>query len=187
MPTRRHDAEADLTAWARYLESVTPLPGRRKPARPAPPPAPPADTAPLANATPPSRRPERPSRRPAPLPALAVGAPPAGLDRATWTRFQTGRMATTRSLDLHGMTVAHAHQAVAALIMDAAARGERCVEIVTGHGRRFGGPEGGVLRREVPLWLDSPPLRALVLAVSHPHPANQGALRILLRRRRAHQ
>jgi DNA-nicking Smr family endonuclease len=182
MPTRRHDAEADLAAWSRYLESVTPLPGRRKPARPVAPPAPAVEVVAMPQDMP-SRRIDRPARRQAPAP-LAIGAPPAGLDRATWGRFHGGRMTTTRSLDLHGMTVAHAHQAVAALIMDAAARGERCVEIVTGHGRRLAGAEGGALRREVPLWLEAPPLRALVLAVSHPHPANPGALRVLLRRRR---
>lgn len=182
MPTRRHEAEADLAAWSRYLESVTPLPGRRKPAGPAPSQEAIRDAVAMPQVIP-SRRVDRPARRQAPAP-LAIGAPPAGLDRATWNRFHGGRMATARSLDLHGMTVTHAHQAVAALIMDAAARGERCVEIVTGHGRRLAGPEGGVLRREVPLWLEAPPLRALVLAVSHPHPANPGALRVLLRRRR---
>jgi DNA-nicking Smr family endonuclease len=39
-----------------------------------------------------------------------------------------------------------------------------------------------VLRRELPLWLNLPALRPLVLAASHPHPANPGSVKLLLRR-----
>jgi DNA-nicking Smr family endonuclease len=44
--------------------------------------------------------------------------------------------------------------------------------------------QGGVLRREVPLWLNLPELRGLVLAAAHPHAANPGSVRLLLRRPR---
>jgi DNA-nicking Smr family endonuclease len=63
----------------------------------------------------------------------------------------------------------------------------RCVEIVTGRGRRDGTPwtEGtGVIRREFPLWLNRPDIRPLVLGAAHPHAANPGAVRLLLRRPR---
>ena len=40
------------------------------------------------------------------------------------------------------------------------------------------------LRRELPIWLNLPELRPLVLAAAHPHPANSGAVRLLLRRLR---
>jgi len=40
----------------------------------------------------------------------------------------------------------------------------------------------GVLRRELPLWLNLPELRPLVLAAAHPHPGNEGAVRVLVRR-----
>ena len=39
-----------------------------------------------------------------------------------------------------------------------------------------------MLRRELPLWLNLPDLRPLVLAASHPHAANNGSVRLLLRR-----
>jgi DNA-nicking Smr family endonuclease len=39
-----------------------------------------------------------------------------------------------------------------------------------------------VLRRELPLWLNMSELRPLILAVTHPHAANDGAVRLLLRR-----
>ena len=47
-----------------------------------------------------------------------------------------------------------------------------------------GGPEGGVLRRELPHWLNLPALRPLVLGAVHPQGANSGAVHLLLRRRR---
>ena len=55
----------------------------------------------------------------------------------------------------------------------------RCVEVITGHGNTSG---GGVLRRELPLWLNLPDIRPMVLAAAHPHAANRGAVRLLLRR-----
>jgi DNA-nicking Smr family endonuclease len=53
--------------------------------------------------------------------------------------------------------------------------------VITGRGS---GETGGVIRRELPLWLNLPQLRPLVLAVTHPHAANVGAVRLLLRRTR---
>jgi hypothetical protein len=44
--------------------------------------------------------------------------------------------------------------------------------------------QGGVLRRELPLRLNLPELRGVVLAAAHPHAANPGAVRLLLRRAR---
>lgn len=171
---------ADLEVWTRYLRHVRPLRGVRVPE--APPANKPASARPeptIAAPTPtpaPAPAPVLPPRRP----AVAIGVAPPGLDRATWTKFRAGRIAPERTLDLHGMTTAAAHVAVSALIAGAVSRGMRCVEIVTGHGRRAGGE--GVLRREVPFWLNDGALRSHILAVCHPHAANQGALRVLLRR-----
>ncbi|MHB1304476.1 MAG: Smr/MutS family protein [Acidiphilium sp.] len=175
---RKADARAaDLEAWARYLRHVTPLPGMRAPAV-----ADPAAPMPMVMAATVATLPSPQPRLRRPATAIAIGVAPPGLDRATWTRFRAGRIAPDRTLDLHGMTLAPAHGAVIALVAGAAAQGLRCVEIVTGHGRRAGGE--GVLRREVPFWLSEAPLRPLILAICHPHPANPGALRVLLRRAR---
>jgi DNA-nicking Smr family endonuclease len=55
------------------------------------------------------------------------------------------------------------------------------VEIITGRGS---GEAGGVIRRDLPLWLNLPGLRPMILATTHPHAANPGAVRVLLKRRR---
>jgi DNA-nicking Smr family endonuclease len=110
-------------------------------------------------------------------PLLAPGAAPAGLDKASWRNFAAGKMRATRRLDLHGHTAARAHHAVIQLVESSQAAGIRCIEIITG--------KGEVLARELPHWLNAPALRPLILAATPPHPANQGSLRILLRRKPA--
>ncbi|MCA3413410.1 MAG: hypothetical protein INF84_02320, partial [Roseomonas sp.] len=45
-------------------------------------------------------------------------------------------------------------------------------------------PEGGVLRRELPDWLNAPDMRRLLLGAAHPHAANTGAVHLMLRRRK---
>jgi DNA-nicking Smr family endonuclease len=70
---------------------------------------------------------------------------------------------------------------VRAFLAEAQADGLRCVAVITGRGST---PEGGVLRRELPHWLNAPDLRRIVLGAAHPHKANTGAVHLLLRRRR---
>ncbi len=66
-----------------------------------------------------------------------------------------------------------------AAIAKARAEKLRCIEIVTGRGR---GEEGGAIRREWVHWLNRPDLRPQILAAAHPHAANPGATRLLLRK-----
>jgi DNA-nicking Smr family endonuclease len=119
--------------------------------------------------------------RRSPAAPLAVGDAPAGVDTASWNRLRTGRLAPERTLDLHGRTADAAFQALAAFLHRAQADRVRCVEIITGRGD---GAAGGVIRRELPLWLNLAALRPLVLGAAYPHPANLGAVRLLLRRPR---
>jgi DNA-nicking Smr family endonuclease len=108
------------------------------------------------------------------LAPLAIGAQPGGVDSATWHRFRTGKLPAARVLDLHGHTAQRAFHSLATFLRVAQAEGSRCVEVVTG--------QGGVLRRELPHWLNLPELRGVVLAAAHPHAANPGSVRLLLRR-----
>jgi DNA-nicking Smr family endonuclease len=164
----RRLTEADRLDWASYALHVSALDT-----------APSAETQVSASAQAAAVAKPVPARRPA-APPVHVGAAPAGLDRATWTRFRTGKLAPSRTLDLHGQTAHRAFAALHAFLLGAYAEGVRCVEVVTGRGQG----EGGVLRRELPHWLNGPELRHLVLAASHPHPANPGSVRLLLRRAR---
>ena len=108
----------------------------------------------------------------------------AGVDRRTAERLRRGKLHIDARLDLHGYTQAAAHSALTAFVTDGAAQGHRCVLVVTGKGPV--GQGGGVLRRQVPEWLNLPPCRGLVLAIaeSQPQHGGSGALYVLLRRNR---
>jgi DNA-nicking Smr family endonuclease len=172
MARRKGLTEEDLRLWAAYGRTLTRLmPGRTRlplppePPQPAsPPPAPPplvADKPSLAR----------------PTPELGLNAAPAGLDKSAWKNFRTGKTRVQSRLDLHGHTAAKAHHEVRHFLETAHGSGIRCVEIITG--------KGEILARELPHWLNTPSLRPLILALAHPHEANTGSVRILLRRRRA--
>jgi DNA-nicking Smr family endonuclease len=167
--------EEDRRQWALYAQAIAPLPGRKPPDPARDPPPPSALT---VSPAPPPEGPPRGRPRAAPL---AVGDHPGGVDRATWQRLRTGKLAPARTLDLHGRTAERAFHALAGFLRAAQADGVRCVEVITGRGS---GEAGGVIRREFPHWLNRPDLRPLVLAASHPHPANPGSVRVLLRRPR---
>uniref|UniRef100_UPI00261A4F79 Smr/MutS family protein n=1 Tax=Acidocella sp. TaxID=50710 RepID=UPI00261A4F79 len=107
----------------------------------------------------------------------ALEGAPAGLDKATWAKFRTQKIRAEARLDLHGHTATHAHAEVRRFLEAAHDLHMRCVEIITG--------QGEVIARELPHWLNAPGLRPLILAISHPHARNRGAVRVLLRRIRA--
>ena len=163
----------DHAAWALYLRTVKLLPGR------APVELAPAPTASPAAAPPkvPIERP--PMRLPPRLAWLTIGENPGGVDKSSWSRFCSGKLPVARKLDLHAHTAEQAHRTLRDFLAQAHADRLRVVEIVTGRGA---GPEGGVLRRELPIWLNLPEVRPMILAAAHPHAANPGSVRLLLRR-----
>jgi len=172
--------------WQEYARSVQPLKGRADPlpapgpdpVEPVPPAALPASPPPPAQARRKAGGPVLPP--PSLVPPVAVGQREHGLDDTSWRALSTGRLRPERRLDLHGQKAQAAFQLLHAFLQRAHAERLRCVEIITGAGS---GPEGGILRRELPHWLSRPDLRHLVLAAVHPHRANLGSVRLLLRRR----
>jgi DNA-nicking Smr family endonuclease len=168
--------DADRALWRAYAAEVAPLPGRELPPEPPAPHAQPVPAAPMAG--PPVVAPA--PQRWAP-PDIVVNTPPAGLDDRRWKELRRGRIRPERTIDLHGRRAQEAHGAVRSFLADAYADGLRCVAVITGRGSSA---EGGVLRRELPHWLNAPDLRRILLGAAHPHSANTGAVHLLLRRRR---
>lgn len=179
-PTAGEDADL----WRRVAEGVTPL--RKRP----PPKAPPKP--PVKAKEPPAKKPNRrpaaapvppPPPAPPPLRELSHGAL-EGLDRRTGQRLKRGQLPIEARLDLHGRTQEEAHRALAAFIEGSHAAGRRCVLVVTGKGLR---PDGsvGVLRRNVPRWLNQPALRQKIVAFDHAaiKDGGEGALYVLLKKR----
>jgi len=171
MARRQGLSEDDLRLWAAYGRTLSRLmPGRTRLVVPVEEPVP----KPPAPAPPPVVQKPKLARVPA---ALGLNATPAGLDKSAWKNFRTGKTRVEARLDLHFHTAAKAHHEVRQFLDQAYGSGLRCVEIITG--------KGEILARELPHWLNAPGLRPLILALAHPHAANTGSVRILLRRRRA--
>jgi DNA-nicking Smr family endonuclease len=174
----------DVGLWRRAMRDVIPLRGRvvaldaAVPDREDPPPA---DRSHLARSGPDAG--ETQAVRPK-LPAKLAPPPPldafAGLDRASAERLKRGRYPIEARLDLHGMTQAEAHRALAGFVGGSRALGRRCVLVITGHGR----VSGGILKSAVPRWLKELDLRRHVLAITpaQPRDGGAGALYLLLRK-----
>src|SRR6185437_10047366 len=106
---RRLARSEDRDLWRQAMRDVAPLGERRPPPPEVPPAAPFAVIAP-----PPAPRPD-PICAP-PLPALPPLDRFAGIDRASAERLKRGRRQIEARLDLHGMTQAEAHRALAGFV-----------------------------------------------------------------------
>lgn len=185
MGKRRLSAE-ELRLWRAVAAQARPLRGKALPETPAeavplPPPVEPA---------PPARRPKAAKARATPPPP----APPApddlahgrtaGVDRRQAERLSRGKLAVEATLDLHGLTQDAARARLDVFIEAASDAGRRCVLVITGKGLMK--EDGGVLRQQVPRWLNQPPNRGRVLAFDYAQQKHggMGALYVLLKRRR---
>ena len=192
-------SEEDRALWARIKRDTEPL-KRKPPQRPetpreapeeaseeAPEAAPRRGPAAPATRRPPASRPRAaapPPPKPKPPPSLAHGDI-ADLDKRSAERMRRGKLPIEGRLDLHGHTQDQARRELAAFLAGAQAAGKRCVIVITGRGDITRG--GGVLRTQVPRWLNEPENRARVLAFDYaqPHHGGLGALYVLLRKARA--
>jgi DNA-nicking Smr family endonuclease len=121
---------------------------------------------------------------------VPVGPPPKvppplmPIDRRLKQRLARGQIEIDGRIDLHGRTLNEAHAALLRFLHRSQGEGARIVLVITGKG----GPDPergrGVLRRQVPLWLTLPDLRAYVLAVEEAHIAHGGAGALYVRLRR---
>lgn len=179
--------------WRAAMKTVAPLPGRDLPKEPEPPasaaagptgtPPPPPGGAVAGKAA--TVKPPAEPARPAEPPPLSPGAM-AGLDRRTAERIRRGKLPLEGRIDLHGLRQDEAHRVLAGFIDRSHREGKRAVLVITGKGTSRRDSGGGVLKANVPRWLNEPRLRPMVLSF---HPARQqhggdGALYVLLRRRR---
>lgn len=119
------------------------------------------------------------------------GAPAIHMDHKSFGRMKKGRLSPEARIDLHGMTLQQAHPALNRFILDSHAADRRLVLVITGKGKPspdLGAiPERrGVLKHQVPHWLQSGALRSAVLQVTEANlkHGGAGAFYVYLRRRR---
>ena len=132
----------------------------------------------------------KPARKAVAAPVVAPirpAAPPlAPLGRRMRAKLARGSEPIDARIDLHGMTQADAHAALAHFLRRAQARGARVVLVITGKGARAGDAvsERGVLKRQVPHWLESAALRPLVVGFENAGAGHGGAGALYVRLRR---
>ncbi len=104
------------------------------------------------------------------------------IDYRTHAKIRRGRLEVDAKLDLHGLRQDEAQRALTAFLRRAQADGAKIVIVVTGKGLTR--EEGGVLRRVVPLWLQAPQLRNLIISFGEAarHHGGEGALYVRIRR-----
>ena len=183
---KRSLSEEERALWESVARQAKPLRKRHRAPKPetvAPHPETPAAT--KAEVPPTSHQPAKIPRAPKPV----VPAPPplAPLGRRERSHLSRGRKEIEARLDLHGMTQTRAHRALSGFLQRAHSDGLTFVLVITGKGRTIGAEsERGVLRRQVPLWLNLPEFRTLVVGFEEAHIGHggEGALYVRIRRSR---
>ncbi|MFA5949207.1 MAG: Smr/MutS family protein [Hyphomicrobium sp.] len=199
-PRRRHLSKEDHALWEHTASSLEPLSRKRHRVHPA---NPETETEPqvrtaakqaqhhaIASAEGRTTEPKivPPKVEAAKAPALNT------FDRRAAKKLRQGHFEIEARIDLHGMRQVEAHTALRRFLFSCHSRGLRWVLVITGKGGRqrrneeesvgFGSSsERGVLKRNVPMWLAEPELRAIVVsftaaAIQH---GGDGALYIQLR------
>lgn len=127
----------------------------------------------------------------APSIAERLAHAPVRMDHKAHRNMTRGKLDPEGRIDLHGMTMAEAHPELIRFVLNAHDAGKRLVLVITGKGKRGldDGPipqRQGVLRHQVPQWLQLPPLGAVVLQVAQAHlkHGGSGAYYVYLRRSR---
>ena len=189
MKKRRQDGSDETQLFERAMQNVKPL--AKRPERPTAPQV----TVPCQPRAVPAAN---PTGQPHHLVAEMRPSDPRhaanGINKKQAERLRRGKLEIDARLDLHGMLQEEAHRRLSAFIHRAFDRGHRCVLVITGKGAPkeddFDGfmpnRNRGILKRNVPRWLNEPGLREKVLSVSEAQARHggSGALYVLLRRRR---
>ena len=133
-----------------------------------------------------------------PRPLIPSSPPPlADFDRRTARKVSKGRIDIEARIDLHGSRLDEAHGELLSFLRRCHADGKKMVLVITGKGRDSDDDRyrpldvvserrsRGVLRQQVPRWLDEPELRAIVTSYieAAQHHGGAGALYVRLRRR----
>jgi DNA-nicking Smr family endonuclease len=110
------------------------------------------------------------------------GSPLKPLTGREATRVLKSASAAEARLDLHGLSKTEAYIRVRSFLHESVRRGLRHVAIITGKGRTG----DGVLRRELPHWLNEPALRPLLSALAYApqEKGGSGVLHVLVKRKR---
>ncbi|MCH9808976.1 MAG: Smr/MutS family protein [Alphaproteobacteria bacterium] len=195
-------SDEDLMLWQHLTNTLHPLDARNKRITPVSfdepgftptPPAPHAKHTEIPHAKPQKTGAHAPRQR-----EKNASVPPqlSRFDPRQARKIRAGRIQIESKLDLHGMRQHQAHGALRSFLMRAHARKQKWVLVITGKGtfardtdaahsdgHVWDAPQRGVLRRSVPMWLEEPDLRSIVVSYTAAavHHGGEGALYVQLR------
>lgn len=114
------------------------------------------------------------------------------LDKRTAEKLRKGKMKIEARLDLHGLNRVAAYEALSRFITSSYHQGLRHVVVITGKGKSKATSDdwmsqgNGVLKQNVPLWLQENKIRSYILKVetAQPKDGGSGALYVYLKRNR---
>lgn len=197
---KRGLSDDDKALWNRVAATATPMDRGGAPKitedSPRPKPALSPKTTTTSNRLPAFRVGEKASFTQGPVnhaPSLSVqlAHAPVRMDHGTHKRMSRGKLKPEARIDLHGMTLSEAHPSLINFIFHSHEMERRLVLVITGKGkdRDSGGPipiRRGILKHQIPNWLTSPPLGAMVLDIreAHQRHGGSGAYYVYLKRRR---
>lgn len=123
--------------------------------------------------------------------SMQIGAPLPPANSKASRRLKNGIQRPDATIDLHGMTQDQAHPALIGFVMRAHQRGHRLILVITGKGQDRKKPnvfpaQVGVLKRQVPHWLELPPAVSVIRNISQAPQSKggEGAIYIHLRRQK---
>ncbi|MDA0361416.1 MAG: Smr/MutS family protein [Proteobacteria bacterium] len=113
------------------------------------------------------------------------------MDKKSFAKLKSGKVSPEATLDLHGMTASQAYPALKMFVVKSYEDNKRLLLVITGKGNKtsdssFFESEKGVLKKNVPEWLNQSPLGQLILSTSLAHlkHGGSGALYVYLRKKR---
>lgn len=175
---RRHLSSEEKALWNALARSVRPL---RPAVRVSEPPILPVAALPATGLT----------RGPLPsAPTAPPRVPAAVLDSGWERRIRSGTLTPDMSIDLHGHSLAAAHGRLNQALSAALARDVRVLLVVTGKPPKMGGvgrdSRRGAIRGEIGHWLETSAYADRIASVrlAHPRHGGDGALYIILRRKK---
>jgi len=190
---RRLPDPEELELWKRVTDTATPISGRvQRLSESEPPPESdmPAEPAPERKPIPPFTIGSRARSAPTSVPSSqTTPSAPVRMDPRKFAKLRKGKIEPEARIDLHGMTLTQAHPALIGFVRRARTDGQRLILVITGKGNNA--PDGGtgteprgVLRQNVPKWLETDPLRSQVLefASAHRQHGGSGAFYVYLKR-----
>lgn len=120
-----------------------------------------------------------------PVPSVKEQKSGQQMSAAQRRKLEQGKLDIDARIDLHGLTLAVAHDKLMRFVLAQYRKKARCLLVITGKGARDETGKGqGVIRKNLPHWLETPDMAPLVLSLTEAHAQHggSGAFYLYLRR-----